>query len=261
MSLIDIRNLSKSFVTRGRSPLFAIEGLDLSIENGEFCCLLGPSGCGKSTVLTMLAGFERPTGGELLLAGRPIDAPGRDRAVVFQGDDSLYSWLTALENVEFGLKIQNVPKAERRERALKYIDMVGLMRAKDRYPSELSGGMKQRIQIARALVGEPKILLMDEPLGALDAQTREVMQFELRRIWEKTGTSVVFITHDIDESIILGTRIAVMTAGPSAHLREQFDVTLGSDRSRTNPEYTRLYERIHTIVREEVEKSRRADLR
>jgi NitT/TauT family transport system ATP-binding protein len=258
MSLIDIRGLSKTFTTRGPTPrrVSAIEHFSLAIQEGEFFCLLGPSGCGKSTVLTMLAGFERPTSGELILSGRPIIGPGRDRAVVFQGDDSLYSWLTAFENVEFALKVQRIPKNERRDRAMTYVEMVGLARAKDRYPSELSGGMKQRIQIARALVGKPKILLMDEPLGALDAQTREVMQLELRRIWQETGTSVVFITHDIDESIILGSRIGVMTAGPSASLREDFQVTLGENRSRSNPGYTDLYERVHKIVREEVDKSR-----
>ncbi len=259
MGLIDITQLSKAFRSRGAGLLYAIENFDLSIEPGEFFCLLGPSGCGKSTVLTMLAGFEKPTAGTLSLGGKPISAPGRDRAVVFQGDDSLYPWLTAVENVEFGLKLQGLSRRERREQAMTFVEMVGLARAKDRYPSELSGGMKQRIQIARALVTRPQILLMDEPLGALDAQTREVMQFELRRIWKETGTSVVFITHDIDESLILGTRIGVMTAGPRAKLREIFDVTLGEDRSRTNPGYTSLYEKIHSIVREEVERSRRGD--
>lgn len=259
MSLIEISDLSKAFNSRSAGMFYAIENFNLSIEPGEFFCLLGPSGCGKSTVLTMLAGFEQPTIGTLSLGGKPITAPGRDRAVVFQGDDSLYPWLTAVENVEFGLKLQGLSKKERREQAMVFVEMVGLARARDRYPGELSGGMKQRIQIARALVSRPKILLMDEPLGALDAQTREVMQFELRRIWKETGTSVVFITHDIDESLILGTRIGVMTAGPRAKLREIFDVTLGDDRSRVNPQYTELYERIHSIVREEVERSRRGD--
>jgi NitT/TauT family transport system ATP-binding protein len=257
MNLIDISGLSKAFTTRESSRLYAIENFDMAVRDGEFYCLLGPSGCGKSTVLTMLAGFVKPSAGVLALSGVHVERPGKDRAVVFQGDDSLYPWLTALENVEFGLKIQGVAKSERRREAMKYVEMVGLAAAKDRYPSELSGGMKQRIQIARALVAKPKILLMDEPLGALDAQTREVMQVELRRIWKETGTSIVFITHDIDESLILGSRIGVMTAGPRAKMREVFDVTLGDDRSRTNPGYAQLYERIHSIVREEVEISRR----
>lgn len=256
MNLINISGLSKAYPTRESARLYALENFSMSVREGEFFCLLGPSGCGKSTVLTMLAGFEKPTSGVLALSGAPVSSPGRDRAVVFQGDDSLYPWLTALENVEFGLKIQGKNKAERRQQAMKYVEMVGLAAAKDRYPNELSGGMKQRIQIARALVAKPKILLMDEPLGALDAQTREVMQVELRRIWKETGTSVVFITHDIDESLILGSRIGVMTAGPRAKMREVFDVTMGDDRSRTNPDYAQLYERIHSIVREEVEISR-----
>lgn len=259
MSLIEISGLSKSFFSRDGNPVTAIENFNLGLDEGEFFCLLGPSGCGKSTILTMLAGFHHPSSGRIALSGQAIRAPGRDRAVVFQGDDSLYPWLTAVENVEFGLKIQGLSATQRRSNAMAFIDMVGLSRAKDRYPSELSGGMKQRIQIARALVGEPRILLMDEPLGALDAQTREDMQIELRRIWERTGTSIVFITHDIDEAIVLGSRIGVMSAGPCATLRSDFTVDLGPDRSRSNPAYTRLYEQIHKIVREEVARARYGD--
>ena len=180
----------------------AVEHFSVDIEAGEFFCLLGPSGCGKTTVLKMLAGFEAPTAGQILMDGRPVTGASRDRGVVFQGDDSLYGWLTAVENVEFGLRMRGMsPKAERRERALRYLELVGLTGQAQKYPAELSGGMKQRIQIARALANEPKMLLMDEPFAALDAQTRALMQEELASIWQTTRTTVLFITHDIDEAV------------------------------------------------------------
>ena len=155
-----------------------------------------------------------PTVGRILLDGSVIKGPSRDRGVVFQGDDSLYAWLSAEENVEFGLRLRGIPRKDRRETSRRYFQLVGLTGQQHKYPPELSGGMKQRIQIARALANEPKMLLMDEPFGALDAQTRGTMQRELRQIWRATGTSVFFITHDIDEAITLGSRVGIMTAGP-----------------------------------------------
>jgi len=179
--------------------------------------------------------------------------------VVFQGDDSLYDWLTALENVEFGLRMRGVPKTTRREQAHHYLDLVGLTGQEAKHPSELSGGMKQRIQIARVLANEPKMLLMDEPFAALDAQTRAVMQEELRKIWQATGTSVLFITHDIDEAISLATRLGVMYAGPASRLKEVVDVELEGARNRTDDRFLGYYRRVYGMIREEVEVARRRE--
>ncbi|MEP7206762.1 MAG: ABC transporter ATP-binding protein [Casimicrobiaceae bacterium] len=233
----------------------AVREFDLDTQLGEFFCLLGPSGCGKTTVLNMLAGFEQPTGGTVEIAGCPIRAPGRDRAVVFQGDDSLFAWLTALENVEFGLRMRGVAAAQRRERARHFLDLVGLSGQEHKHPPQLSGGMKQRIQIARVLANEPTMLLMDEPFAALDAQTRLLMQEQMREIASAAKTSVFFITHDIDEAIILGSRIGVMKAGPAATLKGLIDVRLGETRNRTDTAFMDVYREVYQMIREEVLKS------
>ncbi len=254
MALIEFKSVEKSYVSRNGQTAWAVRDFDLGLDGSEFFCLLGPSGCGKTTVLAMLAGFEVPTRGEIRLDGTAIDRPSRDRGVVFQGDDSLYPWLTALENIEFGLRLNRVPKAERRATAHEYLKLVGLRGQEEKYPGELSGGMKQRIQIARALANRPKMLLMDEPFGALDAQTRGTMQHELREIWRTSGLSVFFITHDIDEALVLGTRVGIMTAGPGT-LKEIVSVDLDEKRVRTDRNYGLLYERIHASIREEVQQS------
>jgi NitT/TauT family transport system ATP-binding protein len=256
MSLISLTGIGKSFTSRGGQPWVAVADFNLSLNEGEFYCLLGPSGCGKSTVLSMLAGFTLPSTGRMEVSGKPIKGASRDRGMVFQGDDSLYPWLTALENVEFGLRLRGMAKRERRGLAMQKLDMVGLAGQESKHPTELSGGMKQRVQIARALANEPRILLMDEPFGALDAQTRGVMQAELRRIWERMGVTVVFITHDIDEAIILGTRVGVMTAGPGGTLKADLAIDMPGERTRLDPRYNTLYERIHGMVRDEVERAR-----
>jgi NitT/TauT family transport system ATP-binding protein len=189
------------------------------------------------------------------MAGRPVTGASRDRGVVFQGDDSLYGWLTAVENVEFGLRMRGVQKAERRERAMRYLDLVGLTGQDRKYPAELSGGMKQRIQLARALVNEPMMLLMDEPFAALDAQTRALMQEELAGIWQATRSTVLFITHDIDEAVTLGTRIGVMRAGPRSQVKGLVEVALTGARSRTDDGFMRYYRQVHDMIRDEVAKS------
>lgn len=255
MALIEFKSVEKSYVSRSGQTASAVHDFTLGLDDGEFFCLLGPSGCGKTTVLAMLAGFEAPTSGKIALAGTAIDRPSRDRGVIFQGDDSLYPWLTALENIEFGLRLSRLSKAERRDAASEYLQLVGLRGQQDKYPNELSGGMKQRIQIARALATRPKILLMDEPFGALDAQTRDTMQHELRQIWQSSGILVFFITHDIDEALVMATRIGIMTAGPGGTLKEIVAVDLEEGRVRTNKNYGILYERIHTSIREEVQRS------
>jgi NitT/TauT family transport system ATP-binding protein len=253
LALIELSGVGKIYRSLRGADYQALRDFDLRIEPGEFFCLLGTSGCGKTTVLNMVAGFEQQTAGRITVDGAALTGPGRDRGVVFQGDDSLYPWLTALGNVEFGLRMSHVPKRERRERARHYLELVGLTGQDHKHPFELSGGMKQRIQIARVLANEPEILLMDEPFGALDAQTRAVMQQELLGIWGATRKTVLFITHDIDEAVTLATRIGVMHAGPESKLKAVIDVNLEAEqRDRTNDGYVAVYRQVHALLRDEV---------
>ena len=255
MPLVSFSDVRKSYRSLQGADDVAVDHFSVEIDAGEFFCLLGPSGCGKTTVLKMLAGFEHPTAGQILMDGRPVTGASRDRGVVFQGDDSLYGWLNAVENVEFGLRMRGINRAERRDRAMRYLELVGLKGQGQKYPAELSGGMKQRIQIARALVNEPKMLLMDEPFAALDAQTRALMQEELARIWRATRTTVFFITHDIDEAVALGTRIGVMRAGPRSRVKGVLEVALNGARDRTDDVFLRYYKQVHEMIRDEVAKS------
>ena len=255
MPLVSFHDVGKSYRSLQGVDYPAIERFSLDIEMGEFFCLLGPSGCGKTTILKMLAGFEAPTAGCIVMDGHAVSGASRDRGVVFQGDDSLYGWLTAVENVEFGLRMRHVPKGERRQRAMRYLQLVGLRGQEQKYPAELSGGMKQRIQIARVLANEPTMLLMDEPFAALDAQTRSLMQLELANIWRATRTTVLFITHDIDEAVTLGTRIGVMRAGPRSHVKGVVEVSLNGARSRTEDAFLRYYKAVYEMIRDEVAKS------
>jgi NitT/TauT family transport system ATP-binding protein len=255
MPLVRFDDVQKSYRSLQGSDYVAVEHFSVEIEAGEFFCLLGPSGCGKTTVLKMLAGFEEPSAGRILMEGHLVTGASRDRGVVFQGDDSLYGWLSAIENVEFGLRMRGVGRAERRERAMQFLELVGLSGQQHKYPAELSGGMKQRIQIARALVNEPTMLLMDEPFAALDAQTRSLMQHELARIWRATRTTVLFITHDIDEAVTLGTRIGVMRTGPRSRVKGVLDVALNGARDRTDDVFLRYYKQVHEMIRDEVAKS------
>jgi NitT/TauT family transport system ATP-binding protein len=251
--LVRLAGVGKRYLPRRGSGYEALRDFNLDVAPGEFFCLLGTSGCGKTTVLNLIAGFERPTSGAVEIAGRAISAPGHDRAVVFQGDDSLYPWLTALANVEFGLRMRGIPQRERRERAQAHLKLVGLAGQEQKYPAELSGGMKQRIQIARVLANEPQILLMDEPFGALDAQTRAAMQEELARIWRATGKTIVFVTHDIDEAVALGTRIGVMRAGPASNMKALLSIDLPEDaRNRTDDRFVAVYRRVYDLIRVEV---------
>jgi NitT/TauT family transport system ATP-binding protein len=255
MALVTFRDVQKTYRSLQGVDDRAVEHFDVEIEAGEFFCLLGPSGCGKTTVLKMLAGFEAPTAGQILMEGRPVTGASRDRGVVFQGDDSLYGWLTAVENVEFGLRMRGVARSERRARAMRFLELVGLTGQEQKYPAELSGGMKQRIQIARALVNEPTMLLMDEPFAALDAQTRSLMQAELATIWRATRTTVLFITHDIDEAVTLGSRIGVMRAGPRSQVKGVIEVALNGARSRTDDVFLTYYKQVYEMIRDEVAKS------
>ena len=235
---------------KGAAPI--LKGFNLHVEEGEFVCILGPSGCGKTTLLNLLAGFTLPSSGQALLDGTPITGAGADRGVIFQSDDALFGWLTARENVGFALRMRGMPKKAWRARADFYLELVGLAAHGDKFPDELSGGMKQRVQIARGLATDPKILLMDEPFAALDAQTRHMMQAELVRIWSETRKTIVFITHDISEAVVLADRVAVMTAGPGSRLKVVVEIGIDRPRSQTSAEFVDYAHRCYELIEDEV---------
>ncbi|MFD1330409.1 ABC transporter ATP-binding protein [Methylopila musalis] len=226
---IDIRNVGKVYGAGSDHPVIALDGVTLSIRRGEFVSLLGPSGCGKSTLLNIIAGFQSASSGQLLQNGRPIVKPDPSRTVVFQ-DYALFGWMTVQQNVEFGLKAKGLPKARRAEIARGLIDTVRLTGFEDKFPHQISGGMKQRAAIARALAPDPDILLMDEPFGALDAQTRVLLQEEIARISSETKKTVVFVTHGIDEAVFLADRVVVMSPRPG-RVREEVLVPLPRPRT------------------------------
>ncbi|MDR1109302.1 MAG: ABC transporter ATP-binding protein [Deltaproteobacteria bacterium] len=232
---IVLSNLSQRYALRGTDgqagdTFLALDDFSLAVRAGEFVSIVGPSGCGKSTLLDIIAGLSRAARGSILIDGRPVSGPDLDRGIVMQGY-ALFPWRTVRRNVEFGLEIKGLSAAERRETGARYIDLVGLSGFEDRYPYELSGGMKQRVAIARALAYDPTVLLMDEPFAAVDAQTRETLQDELMRIWEKTDKTIIFVTHSIDEAILLADRVVVMTPNPG-RIKSIVDVPL--PRPRTN---------------------------
>jgi NitT/TauT family transport system ATP-binding protein len=238
-------------VRRGVEPVQVLRRFSVSLTEGEFFCLLGPSGCGKTTVLNLMAGFLEPAEGMLTLAGRPIQGPGVDRTVVFQGDDALFNWLRTIDNVAFGPRMQGMSKDRRYAVAREYLHLVHLDGQENKYPGELSGGMKQRVQIARVLASDPKIMLMDEPFGALDAQTRGRMQSELVEIWHKTAKTIVFITHDITEAVLLADRIGVMTKGPESRLGAIIPVDLPRPRRRSSAGFGEMWEHINALIENE----------
>ncbi len=212
MSMIEAKGLCVSYKTKN-GTITAMDHVSLNIEEGEFICLLGPSGCGKSTFLNIVAGFLTPTSGKITLDGKEITKPGKERGVVFQ-EHALFPWLTIKQNILFGLKLRNVAAQEQQQELEKYLDMMGLTRFQNSFPKELSGGMRQRTSIARALINQPRTLLMDEPFSALDEQTRRKLQDELVKIWARERVTIIFITHSIDEALILADRIVVMTPRP-----------------------------------------------
>ncbi|MFD4501460.1 ABC transporter ATP-binding protein [Streptomyces sp. NPDC058457] len=235
----------------------AVDGITLDIAAGEFLCLLGPSGCGKSTLLSALAGFVRPSEGVLTVDGQPVTGPDPDLGMVFQSSEALFDWLTVRQNVAFGPRMRGRSRAEQHELADEYLGLVGLRHCADRFPGQLSGGMRQRVQIARVLANQPRVVLMDEPFGALDAQTRQVMQEEMARIWQASGCTVVFVTHDIDEAILLADRVAVMTAGPAASVRSVYPVDLPRPRDEDDPAALDLRRSLRQDIGEEVRKALR----
>jgi NitT/TauT family transport system ATP-binding protein len=250
MAMIEISHVSKIFRDAKRKvDVTAIDDINLSVAKNEFVCLLGPSGCGKSTLLNMIAGFEKPSSGALTVDGQSITGPGSDRGVVFQ-QANLMPWLPIWENVAFHLLLRGGQKGERRAIAQRYIDMVGLTGFENHFPSELSGGMNQRVGIARALLMNPQVILMDEPFGALDEQTRMDMQNELVRIWQQHQGTIVFVTHGIDEALTLGTHVAIMSARPG-RIREVIPLDLRRPRDITSPQFNERKRHILDVLRSE----------
>jgi NitT/TauT family transport system ATP-binding protein len=250
MSLIEIDHVTRLFDDPKRgSAVKALDDVSVHVARNEFLCLLGPSGCGKSTLLNLIAGFDMPSSGSVRVGGQRITAPGADRGVVFQ-QPTLMPWLTVWENVAFHLTMQGVGKEIRRKKAQHYIEMVNLKGFENHYPSELSGGMNQRVGIARALLMNPEVILMDEPFGALDEQTKMEMHAELVRIWRDSQSTIVFVTHGIEESLALGTHVAVMSARPG-RIREMLTIDLPRPRDSTSPQFNDTKRRILQLLRPE----------
>ena len=250
---IEIRDLTVDYVNEDRGERHrAIQSLTLDVRENEFLCVVGPSGCGKSTLIAAIAGFLRPAAGELTMDGRRITGPGADRGVVFQ-EYALLPWKTVIDNVALGLKLRGVPRAERHEVARRFLRLTNLADAAEKYPHELSGGMKQRVAVARTLANEPEIMLMDEPFAAIDAQTRMTLQEELVAIWARSRVTVLFVTHSVDEAVFLADRVAVLTANPG-QLKAIVPVDIPrSERSwatlNADPAYVSLRDRVLALVR------------
>jgi ABC-type nitrate/sulfonate/bicarbonate transport system ATPase subunit len=232
-----VRDVAKLFQI-GDELVAALSGVNLVIDKGEFVCLIGASGCGKSTLLRIIAGFEQPSSGQVEIYGHPVTGAGSDRGMVFQ-DFALFPWLTVRENIAFGPRQKGLPTARVREIADEYLNMVGLAPFADRFPAQLSGGMKQRVAIARVLANEANILLMDEPFGALDALTREQLQDELLQIWARTGVTVIFVTHSVEEATLMADRVVVMTAGPG-RIEADIPIMLERPRDVSSPDFNEV---------------------
>jgi len=252
---IEFKGVSKSFERRSgaqKGRFRALAPVSFVIESGEFFSIIGPSGCGKSTLLNILAGLETPDTGEVLIDGARVTAPGPDRAVVFQ-EAGLMPWMTVRRNVEYGLGLKGIPTAERQDRAMEYLRMVHLSRFADSMPHQLSGGMKQRVSIARALALQPRVLLMDEPFSALDSQTRDVLHDELQRIWQKTRTTILFVTHNLSEAVLLSDRVMIMTA-PPGDIKRIAHVPFSHPREKSSIELLQFTASLHRDIKSEVDK-------
>jgi NitT/TauT family transport system ATP-binding protein len=260
LTKIEIRGLSVDFAARrGERVLPALRDVSLQIQDREFVCLLGPSGCGKTTLLNCIAGFIEPTTGEIKLDDRPVEGPGPDRGIVFQ-EYGLFPWFTVEQNIQYGPRLKKLAKAALRAVSDHYIRLVHLEGFERHYPNELSGGMKQRVGIARALANQPEVLLLDEPFGALDAQTRERMQGELLKIWQAEQRTCIFVTHSIVEALFLADRVVVMTARPG-RIKREITVPTPRPRDRTSNDFIALYRELDGLLREEIEKASTADER
>ena len=234
---LTIRGVTKRFAA-GDGEIEALAPVDLTIPKGEFVCMIGASGCGKSTLLRIIAGFEEPTTGHVSIDGKPVTGPGSDRGMVFQ-DYALFPWMTVRQNISFGPRQRHLPREKIDKTTDEFVKMVGLERFADRYPNQLSGGMKQRVAIARVLANNANILLMDEPFGALDALTREQLQNELLHIWKRTGVTTIFVTHSVEEAVLLADRVLVMSAGPG-RIDSDFRIDLPRPRDVSSPEFNAL---------------------
>jgi len=255
-----VEQVTKQF-GQGEAAVEALKPIDLSVRDGDFVCIVGPSGCGKSTLLNILAGFDYPSSGYVHLDGKPIIGPGPERGVVFQ-QGALFEWLTVLDNVMFGPQALGKPASEARDIGRHYLSLVGLSSFANRYPYELSGGMQQRVAIARALANDPQILLMDEPFAALDHQTRELLQEEIRKIWRKTGKTILWITHSIDEALFLATHIVVMSARPGS-IKMAYESHFSADNDilvTTTPEFAEAKRAIVALLREESLEAQRQEI-
>ena len=251
---VELRNVGKTFIDRKRGrETVALADVSMTIDKSEFACILGPSGCGKSTILNLVAGFEQPNGGAVLIDGRPITAPDRSRGMVFQ-QPLLFPWLNVIDNITFGPRMAGAPAEQYAAQAARYVQLMGLTGFEKHYPYELSGGMQQRVALARAWISEPELFLMDEPFGALDAQTRLMMQELLLRVWERSRTTVMFVTHDIDEALFLADRIFIMTARPG-RIKENLVVDFARPRNYETiifeQQYITLKQRILQAIRGE----------
>lgn len=267
---IEIKHLSKKYEKEKRNLLFSknveadelfagdkdglvLKDINLSIPKGEFHIFLGASGCGKTTLLNIIAGFLEQTSGEALLDGEEIKKPGAERGVVFQNADAaIFPWLNVRKNVEYGLKIRHVEKKERHRIVQESIDLVGLKGHENKYPSELSGGMKQRVQIARSIASDPEVLIMDEPFGALDAQTRRLLQDELIQIWKKTGKTILFVTHDLQEAVYLGEKISIFSSAPNANIAQRVEVPFAYPRDINDSQLANFTNDVHRKLEEAI---------
>ncbi|THT99044.1 ABC transporter ATP-binding protein [Lampropedia puyangensis] len=253
--ILNIHGLSKVFNLNGK-PIHALKDVNLEIQKGEFICLIGASGCGKSTLLRIIGGFEDASSGVARLYHTPIEGPGPERGMVFQ-DYGLFPWLTVRQNIAFGPKQRGLPAAKLKELSDYYLDMVGLSKFADHFPGQLSGGMKQRVSIARVLANDCDVLLMDEPFGALDALTREVLQQELLNIWERTKLTVIFVTHAVEEAVLLADRVVVMTAGPG-RIERDYRIPLDRPRHITAPEFNHVRQELTEMLTSHVSHAKAA---
>jgi NitT/TauT family transport system ATP-binding protein len=254
---IELSGVFRSYKNSRGSFTPALQNIDLEIEQGEFVCIVGPSGCGKSTLLHLIAGLDKPTTGQITVDGGPVTGPGTDRILLFQ-ELGLFPWLNVRQNVEFGLKMAGVSKEERKERARIFLRMVHLSHFEEHYIHQLSGGMKQRVALARSLALRPKILLMDEPFAALDAQTRDMLHDELERIWKETAPTIVFVTHNVREAVRLGDRVLLMSFRPG-RIKAQFKVGLDRPRHVEDSDVAQLSKEILGQLREEIDRSFNAE--
>ncbi|ABF39831.1 ABC transporter, ATPase subunit [Candidatus Koribacter versatilis Ellin345] len=253
---ISVRGITKRFA-HGREQLTALQAIDLEVRRGEFLCVVGPSGCGKSTLLHIIAGLEKPLGGEVRIDDIPTNGPGPDRILIFQ-DLGLFPWLSVRENVEFGLKMKGLSRRERADRARHFIRLVHLSQFENSYIHQLSGGMRQRVSLARALALAPSVLLMDEPFTALDAQTRDLLHDELERIWAETRQTILFVTHNVREAVRLGDRVVVMTYRPG-RIKREFGIELDRPRALEDPEVAAQAAEILAELRGEIDQAVRAE--